>query len=312
MKIGLDIMGGDYAPRATVLGAVEASKILSDNQTLVLIGNKELALPILEEAGADSSLFEFVHTTETIGMGEHPTKAITQKPQASISLGFQLLKEGALDSFSSAGNTGAMLVGSMFSVKTVPGVIRPAIATNVPKLKNGFGVLLDVGANADCKPDILLQFGMLGSLYAQHVYGAENPSVALLNIGEEEEKGNMLTIATHSLMKDTAAFNFIGNIEGRDLFEDHIDVIVCDGFTGNVVLKLAESFYALTLRKGFKDDFFDRFNYEQYGGSPILGVNAPVIIGHGISNPEAIKNMVLLSRNMIESKFIDKVKAAFK
>jgi len=312
MKIGLDIMGGDYAPNATVLGAIEASKILSDNQQLVLIGNKELALPILEEAGTDPSLFEFVHTPEIIGMGEHPTKAITQKPNASISLGFQLLKEGKIDSFSSAGNTGAMLVGSMFSVKTIPGVIRPAIATNVPRLTEGFSVLLDVGANADCKSDTLLQFGILGSLYAQHIYGCEKPAVALLNIGEEEEKGNMLTLAAHALMKETASFNFIGNIEGRDLFEDHVDVIVCDGFTGNVVLKLAESFYALTLKKGFKDKFFDRFNYEQYGGSPILGVNAPVIIGHGISSPEAIKNMILLSRNMIESKFIDKVKAAFK
>jgi len=311
MKIGLDIMGGDYAPRAAVLGAVEASKILSDNQHIVLIGNKELALPILEEANVDPSIFEFVHTTETIGMGEHPTKAITQKPNASITLGFQLLKEGQIDSFSSAGNTGAMLVGSVFSIKTIPGVIRPAIATNVPRLTRGYSVLLDVGANADCKPDALLQFGILGSLYAQYVYGNENPAVALLNIGEEEEKGNMLTIAAHALMKESKSIHFIGNIEGRDIFEDHIDVIVTDGFTGNVVLKLAESFYALTLKKGFKDKFFDRFNYEQYGGSPILGVNAPVIIGHGISNPEAIKNMVLLSRNMIESKFIDKVKAVF-
>jgi len=311
MKIGLDIMGGDYAPRAAVLGAVEASKILSDNQHIVLIGNKELALPILEEANVDPSIFEFVHTTETIGMGEHPTKAITQKPNASITLGFQLLKEGQIDSFSSAGNTGAMLVGSVFSIKTIPGVIRPAIATNVPRLNRGYSVLLDVGANADCKPDALLQFGILGSLYAQHVYGNENPAVALLSIGEEEEKGNMLTIAAHALMKESNSIHFIGNIEGRDIFEDHIDVIVTDGFTGNVVLKLAESFYALTLKKGFKDKFFDRFNYEQYGGSPILGVNAPVIIGHGISNPEAIKNMVLLSRDMIESKFIDKVKAAF-
>jgi len=312
MKIGLDIMGGDFAPNATVLGAIEASKVLSNDQQLVLIGNKELALPIFEQAGIDASLFEFIHTTETISMGEHPTKAITHKPNASISLGFQLLKEGGIDSFASAGNTGAMLVGSMFSVKTVPGVIRPAIATNVPRLTSGFSVLLDVGANADCKPDNLLQFGILGSLYAQHVYSSENPAVALLNIGEEEEKGNMLTNAAHSLMKEAQAFNFIGNIEGRDLFEDHIDVIVCDGFTGNVVLKLAESFYSLTVKKGFKDSFFDRFNYEQYGGSPILGVNAPVIIGHGISNPEAIKNMILLSRDMIESKFVDKVKAAFK
>lgn len=312
MKIGLDIMGGDYAPKATVIGAIEASKILSDNQQIVLIGNKELALPILEEANVNPSVFEFVHTTETIGMGEHPTKAITQKPNASISVGFQLLKEGKIDSFSSAGNTGAMLVGAMFSVKTIPGVIRPAIATNVPRLSEGFSVLLDVGANADCKPDTLLQFGLLGSLYAEHIYGNNKPAVALLNIGEEEEKGNMLTIAAHALMKETDTFHFIGNIEGRDLFEDHVDVIVCDGFTGNVVLKLAESFYGLTLKKGFKDKFFAKFNYEQYGGSPILGVNAPVIIGHGISSPEAIKNMILLSRNMITSRFIDKVKAAFK
>lgn len=312
MKIGLDIMGGDYAPKAAVLGAIEASKLLLDNQKLVLIGNKELALPLIKEAGISPDAFDFVHTTEVINMGEHPTKAISQKPNASISLGFQLLKEGAINSFSSAGNTGAMLVGSMFSVKTIPGVIRPAIATNVPRLIEGFSVLLDVGANADCKPEVLLQFGILGSLYSRHIYETQRPAVALLNIGEEEEKGNMLTVAAHSLMKNSKAINFIGNIEGRDLFEDHIDVIVCDGFTGNVVLKLAESFYSLTLKKGFKDNFFDRFNYEQYGGSPILGVNAPVIIGHGISNPEAIKNMILLSRNMIESKFVDKVKAAFK
>jgi len=312
MKIGLDFMGGDYAPKATILGAIATAQVLSKDQTLVLIGNKELALPIIAEAGADPSLFEFVHTTETISMGEHPTKAITQKPNASISLGFQLLKDGVIDSFASAGNTGAMLVGAMFSIKTVPGVIRPAITTNVPRLTEGFSVMLDVGANADCKPDVLLQFGILGSLYSQHIYGTENPKVALLNIGEEEEKGNMLTLAAHSLMKNANLFNFIGNIEGRDLFEDHIDVIVCDGFTGNIVLKLAESFYSLTTKKGFSDPFFDRFNYEQYGGSPILGVNAPVIIGHGISSPEAIKNMILLSRNMIESKFVDKVKAAFK
>ncbi|QNL50075.1 phosphate acyltransferase PlsX [Olivibacter sp. SDN3] len=312
MKIGLDIMGGDYAPKATVLGAIEASKVLLDNQKLVLIGNKELALPLIEEAGVSPSIFDFVHTTDVINMGEHPTKAISQKPKASISLGFHLLKEGAIDSFSSAGNTGAMLVGAMFSVKTIPGVIRPAIATNVPRLKEGFSILLDVGANADCKPEVLLQFGILGSLYSRHIYETQTPAVALLNIGEEEEKGNMLTVAAHSLMKNSNTINFIGNIEGRDLFEDHVDVIVCDGFTGNVVLKLAESFYSLTLKKGFKDDFFDRFNYEQYGGSPILGVNAPVIIGHGISSPEAIKNMILLSRNMIESKFVDKVKAAFK
>ncbi|MDB5013023.1 MAG: plsX [Daejeonella sp.] len=312
MKIGLDIMGGDYAPKATVLGAIAASKALSPDQKIVLFGDKDQALSILSENQVDPDIFDFVHTIEVIGMGEHATKAIVLKPNSSISLGFQYLKEGKIDSFASAGNTGAMLVGSMFSVKTIPGVIRPAIASNIPKLKSGFGIMLDVGANADCKPDTLLQFGILGSLYAEHVYNIPNPKVALINIGEEEEKGNMVTQATYPLMKETKLFNFVGNVEGRDLFDDKADVIVCDGFTGNVMLKLAETFYVLTQKKGFKDDFFDRFNYEQYGGSPILGVNAPVLIGHGISTPEAIKNMVLLSKTMIEAKIIDKIRAAFK
>jgi len=311
MKIGLDFMGGDYAPKATVLGAIAAQQVLSPNQKIVLFGDKEQALPILAEQQIDASCFEFVHCTEVISMGEHPTKAITQKPNSSISVGFQYLKEGKIDSFASAGNTGAMLVGSMFSVRAIEGVQRPAIATNVPKLKNGFGIMLDVGANADCKPEVLAQFGVLGSIFAEAVYGISNPKVGLMNIGEEEEKGNLVSQAAFTLLKDQKNINFTGNIEGRDLFNEKADVIVCDGFTGNVMLKLAETFYILTLKKGFKDEFFDRFNYEQYGGSPILGVNAPVIIGHGISSPEAIKNMILLSKTMIESKLVDKIKAAF-
>jgi len=311
MKIGLDFMGGDYAPKATVLGAIAAQQVLSPNQKIVLFGDTEQALPILAEQQIDASCFEFVHCTEVISMGEHPTKAITQKPNSSISVGFQYLKEGKIDSFASAGNTGAMLVGSMFSVRAIEGVQRPAIATNVPKLKNGFGIMLDVGANADCKPEVLAQFGVLGSIFAEAVYGISNPKVGLMNIGEEEEKGNLVSQAAFPLLKDQKNINFIGNIEGRDLFNEKADVIVCDGFTGNVMLKLAETFYILTLKKGFKDEFFDRFNYEQYGGSPILGVNAPVIIGHGISSPEAIKNMILLSKTMIESKLVDKIKAAF-
>jgi glycerol-3-phosphate acyltransferase PlsX len=311
MKIGLDFMGGDYAPKATVLGAIAAQQVLSPDQKIVLFGDKEQALLILAEQQIDASCFEFVHCTEVISMGEHPTKAITQKPNSSISVGFQYLKEGKIDSFASAGNTGAMLVGSMFSVRAIEGVQRPAIATNVPKLKNGFGIMLDVGANADCKPEVLAQFGVLGSIFAEAVYGISNPKVGLMNIGEEEEKGNLVSQAAFTLLKDQKNINFTGNIEGRDLFNEKADVIVCDGFTGNVMLKLAETFYILTLKKGFKDEFFDRFNYEQYGGSPILGVNAPVIIGHGISSPEAIKNMILLSKTMIESKLVDKIKAAF-
>ncbi|MFM6953501.1 MAG: phosphate acyltransferase PlsX [Sphingobacteriaceae bacterium] len=311
MKIGLDFMGGDYAPKAAVLGAIAAQQVLTPDQKIVLFGDTEQALPILAEQQLDPSCFEFVHCTEVISMGEHPTKAITQKPNSSISVGFQYLKEGKIDSFASAGNTGAMLVGSMFSVRAIDGVQRPAIATNVPKLKNGFGIMLDVGANADCKPEVLTQFGVLGSIFAEAVYGISNPKVGLMNIGEEEEKGNLVSQAAFTLLKEQKNINFTGNIEGRDLFNEKADVIVCDGFTGNVMLKLAETFYILTLKKGFKDEFFDRFNYEQYGGSPILGVNAPVIIGHGISSPEAIKNMILLSKTMIESKLVDKIKAAF-
>lgn len=311
MKIGLDIMGGDYAPKATVLGAIAAYKVLSADHQLVLIGDKPTALSLLEENNFSPDNFEFVHTTQVIGMGEHPTKAIVQKPDSSIAVGFNMLKEGKIQAFSSAGNTGAMLVGSVFSVKSIPGVLRPAMATIVPKLKGGLGILLDVGANADCKPDTLLQFGVLGSLYAESIYKIATPRVALMNIGEEEEKGNLLTQATYPLMKETKLFNFVGNIEGRDVFSEDADVIVTDGFTGNVILKMAESFYVISLKKQIKDEFFDRFNYEQYGGSPILGVNAPVVVGHGISNPEAIKNMVLLSKDMFESGLIEKIKQAF-
>jgi glycerol-3-phosphate acyltransferase PlsX len=310
MKIGLDIMGGDFAPEATVLGAILAYKEIPDSK-LVLIGDKEVAFKILQENNFDPDNFEFVHTTEVIGMGEHPTKAIVQKPDSSIAVGYNLLKEGHIDAFSSAGNTGAMLVGAMFSVKTIPGVSRPALTTIVPKLKGGLGVLLDVGANADCKAEYLLQFGVIGSLFAELIYNIKNPRVGLINIGEEEEKGNLLCLAAYPLMKESTLFNFVGNIEGRDLFTDHADVFICDGFTGNVILKLAESLYVISIKKNLKDEFFERFNYEQYGGSPILGINAPVVVGHGISNPEAIKNMVLLSKNMVDTNLVDKIKQAF-
>src|SRR3569833_3780400 len=170
MKIGLDIMGGDYAPKATVLGANAAYNVLSAGQEVVLIGDKEQTVSLLQENNFDPDKFSYVHTTEVIGMGEHPTKAVVQKPDSSISVGFRMLKDGEIQAFSSAGNTGAMLVGSMFSVKAIPGVSRPAMTTIVPKLKGGLGILLDVGANADCKPENLLQFGILGSLFAESVY----------------------------------------------------------------------------------------------------------------------------------------------
>ncbi len=311
MKIGLDIMGGDFAPKATVLGAIAACEALPADQKIVLIGDKDVALSILHENNFSPDHFEFVHTTEVIDMGEHPTKAIFKKPDSSISVGFNLLKDGHIQAFSSAGNTGAMLVGAVFSVKTIPGVLRPAMSTNVPQLGGGFALLVDVGANADCKPEYLPQFAVLGSLFAEHVYNMPNPRVALINIGEEEEKGNMLCQAAYPLMKETKQFNFVGNIEGYDFFSNKAEVFVADGFTGNVVLKMAESFHMVGVKKNLTDEFFARFNYERYGGSPILGVNAPVVVGHGISTPEAIKNMVLLSANMAKSDLVNKIKEAF-
>lgn len=310
MRIGLDIMGGDYAPIETTLGAIAALHAVNSDVRIVLIGNETVFLPILKEHNIDAASFDIIHTTEVIEMAEHPTKAIQQKPKSSIGIGFQLLKEGKLDAFSSAGNTGAMLVGAMFSVKSIPGIIRPCISTVLPKPDGGYGILLDVGVNADCKPEVLYQFAILGSLYAQHVHQIKNPRIALMNIGEEEEKGNLLTKETHQLMKDGKDFNFVGNVEGRDLFNNKADVIVCDGFTGNVILKEAESFYTLIKKRGIKDEYFDRFNFEDYGGTPILGVNATVLIGHGISNAHTIKNMLLLSRDIVNAKLTEKIAIA--
>lgn len=305
-------MGGDFAPESTTQGAVLARKELPKEVELVLIGDQDQILPLLDKHSGSASDFTIVHTKDVIGMGEHPTKAFTQKPDSSIATGFKMLKEGSLSAFASVGNTGAMLVGSMYTVKTIPGVIRPCITSLVPKLGGGVGLILDVGTNADCKPDVLYQFGILGSLYCEFVYNIDKPRVGLLNIGEEPEKGNLVSQAAHTLMKDSKDFNFIGNVEGRDLLTDNVDVIVCDGFTGNVVLKVCEGFYAAMKRRRIADDYLDRFNYENYGGTPILGVNGNVMIGHGISNAKAIKNMLLLSKGVVEANLPSKIKDAFK
>ena len=312
MRIGIDIMGGDFAPKATTLGAILALNEVPSDCRIVLIGDEPMTKSILAENGVDASLFDFIHADQVIEMGEHPTRALSQKPNSSLSIGFQMLKEGSIDAFASAGNSGAMLVGSMFSVKTIPGMNRPAICSYLPKENGGFGVILDVGANADCKPELLVQFAILGSLVAEILFGIKNPKVGLLNIGEEAEKGNLLTQATYPLLKETANINFIGNIEGRDLFNDKADVIVCDGFTGNIVLKLSETFHDMTAGKGMDAPFFARLNYENYGGSPVLGVNAPVVVGHGISNDIAIKNLVLIAKEMVSTNLTEKIKAAFK
>jgi glycerol-3-phosphate acyltransferase PlsX len=226
-------------------------------------------------------------------------------------VGFDLLATKKIDAFASTGNTGAMLVGAIYKINTIPGIIRPCITSVLPTFNGGNSVLLDVGSNADCKPDVLYQFAVLGALYAKNVYGIENPRVGLLNIGEEETKGNLLTIAVHKMLSESEEVNFIGIIEGRDIFLGKADVIVCDGFTGNIVLKQAEGIYYIMKKRAIQDDYFDRFNYENYGGTPILGVKGNVIIGHGISNEKAVMNMILHSYEVAKSGLAMRVNEAF-
>ncbi len=312
MRVGLDVLGGDFAPEANVHGAIAAKKDLGDRASIVLYGDTETIQRILSEAGESVDSFDIVQTNESIEMGEHPTKAFIKKPNSSIALGFKHLQDKSIDAFSSTGNSGAMLVGAMYTIRTIPGVIRPCITTALPVLGGGVSIILDVGINSDCKADVLYQFGILGTMLAEQIYGIENPRVGLINIGEEEEKGNMLSQSAHQLMKDTQEFNFIGNIEGRDLYAGKADVIVCDGFTGNVILKQAEALYTMIKKRGVHDEYFERFNYEIYGGTPVLGVNGNVIIGHGISNANAVKNMIKLSVDTAEAQLADRIRKVFK
>jgi glycerol-3-phosphate acyltransferase PlsX len=308
MKIGIDIMGGDYAPRKTIHGAVLALNELPKETTVVLVGKKSEILAELKHLNYSANIFEIIDCSEVIDMGEHPTRAFKSKPNSSIARGFTALAKGEIDGFASAGNTGAMFVGGFYTVKAINGILRPAISTLIPRENGGITVLLDVGVNADCKPDVLYQFGILGSLFSKHVCGIKKPKVSLLNLGEEKTKGNMLTQATYNMMENNSDYNFIGNIEGRDIFDSNSDVIVCDGFTGNIVLKQAEGIYKIMHKRGLLDDYFKRFNYENYGGTPILGLNKAVIIGHGISNEIAIKNMITLTKDVIEADLGSKIK----
>lgn len=310
MRVGLDVMGGDFAPVATIAGAILAQKELSPNDRIVLIGDKEIILSELSRHKCDPSIFDFEHAYEVIGMGEHPTHAIIRKPNSSISIGFKLLKSKKIDAFASAGSSGAMLVGAIYSVNNIQGIIRPCTSAVLPQENGGLSLLLDVGTNPDAKPDVMYQFGLLGYITSKNVYKVANPRVALLNIGHEEGKGNLLSQATYQLMKETKDFNFVGNIESRDLLRDKADVIVCDGFTGNIVLKNIEGMFRIMMKRGLTDEYFARFNYENYGGTPVLGINSTVILGHGISNDVAIKNMLLLSRDVYQAKLSQKIKRA--
>lgn len=313
MNIGIDIMGGDFAPEATIKGA---ASFLSQNQNksikLTLIGNVDAMQAYMSLLADYDGQYTIVPSESVIEMNEHPTKALKEKTNSSIAIGFGLLQAKKIDAFLSAGNTGAMMVGAMYSVKAIPSVLRPTIASPIPSLDGATNLLLDAGANADCKPENLVQFALMGAIYAEKVLGIQNPRIGLLNIGEEKGKGNILAQATYPLLESQKGLNFIGNIEGRDVFANACDVTVCEGFTGNIILKMAESIYDIfTHKRGIKDEFLSRFSYEIYGGTPILGINAPVIIGHGISKDYAILEMINNAVKQVQSNFTESLVNAF-
>ncbi|HEX6915752.1 MAG TPA: phosphate acyltransferase PlsX [Chitinophagaceae bacterium] len=312
MNIAIDMMGGDFAPLEAVKGLQLYMNGNAAPANILCTGDEQQLRKLLDEYQVISPNIKVVHAPEVVGYHEHPTKALKEKPQSSISVGFHLLASGKADAFISAGNTGAMLVGAMFSIKAIEGVLRPTIGTVIPKMNGKTGLLLDAGLNADCKPEHLDQFAVLGTLYAKNILGIDKPKVGLMNVGEEEGKGNALAQATYPLLKSNSQINFAGNIEGRDIFSDKADVMVCDGFTGNIILKMAESFYEIAHHRNFHtDEYIQRFHYENYGGTPVLGVARPVIIGHGISNSTAFWNMIRLAERMIETDVCGQMKSSF-
>lgn len=328
MKIAVDAMGGDYAPREIVKGALEA--IRQAKQEVILVGDEELIRREVELiqpdlTGGQSELLSIVHAPEVITMSDSPVVAVRRKKNSSLVRAVQLVKEGAADAVVSAGNTGAMMAAGVLLLGPIPGIDRPAIATMLPN-KKGKALLLDAGANVDCKPVHLLQFGLMGYLYMQEIIGVKRPKVGLLSIGEEESKGNELTLAAFQLLQK-AAVNFLGNVEGRDIFEGTADVIVCDGFTGNIVLKASEGMITALLAMAKEEirrslpakigmamlmpalrSFWRKLDYAEYGGAPLLGLNGIVIICHGRSQARAIRNAVRAGRESVENNLVLAIK----
>lgn len=335
LKIGIDAMGGDFAPEVAVEGAIMALKKIGKDSRIVLFGDEARIRALLKKHKCAAENFDIVGTTEVIEMGDHPAKAFIAKKDSSMTVGFNYLAEGKIDGFASAGSTGAMMVGSMQVVKPIPGVIRPVISTLIPIVMNRRGLLLDVGLNVDAKPEVLTQYGLLGSIYAEAVLGIEKPRVALLNIGEEEGKGNAQAKATYDLLKEQKDFNFVGNVESSYIFTGkYCDVVVSDGFVGNVILKMAEAMYRINTRLMptkpwllnllrpvleplcpklyYYQNFWNSLNYESVGGTIVIGVNAPVMIGHGGSSAKAICSMICTMERNIASRVCDKLREALK
>ena len=339
IRIGIDAMGGDFAPEVAVEGAIMALEHIDKDSRIVLFGDEKRILELIAKHGSKAELFDIVATSEVIEMGDHPAKAFVAKKDSSITVGFRYLAEGKVDGFASAGSTGAMMVGSMQVIKPVEGVIRPVLATLIPTVsaEKGIqrGVLMDVGLNVDAKPEVLAQYGLLGSIYAKSALNIENPRVALLNIGEEEGKGNAQAKATYDLMKEYGHYNFVGNVESSYIFTGKIaDVVVADAFVGNSILKMAEALYRINFKLGggkprvksflrpllgriipklyFQNDFWDSMNGESVGGLQVMGINAPVMIGHGSSSARAICSMIKAMERDIKSDFPSHLREALK
>ena len=316
IRIAIDAMGGDNAPFSIVAGTVMAYRVLQPEIDLTLVGDGERIMQELKSLHAENLPIKVVEAQETIDMSDSPIEAIKQKRQSSINIGLQLQKDGKTDAFISAGNTGAVMASSLLTLGRLKGVSRPAIATLIPT-EEGVALLLDVGANSDCKAQHLYQFGIMGAIYSKYILKVRNPKVGLLSIGEERTKGNELTIASHKLL-DSSGLNFCGNVEGRDILRGTADVVVCDGFVGNIILKFAEStggFFSKLLKKKIRGNLFatigavlmsaafrsfrQSLDSAEYGGAPLLGINGVCIICHGNSSPRAIKNAVLLAVDVV-------------
>jgi glycerol-3-phosphate acyltransferase PlsX len=240
-------------------------------------------------------------------MGDSPMRSLQSKPDSSINKGFDFLIQEKIDGFASAGNTGAVIAGAVIKVGVLQEGLRPCLMATLPKLEFRDGIILDIGANADTKPENLLQFAILGQNYAQHILGYSNPTVGLLNIGSEPDKGSESTKAAYKLLEDSPSVNFIGNVEGNDLFTSEADVIVTPGFTGNIVTKLCEHWYSIFKKSGFSTAFLDKFDFEKHGGSPVLGVKKPVLKGHGSSSSRAIKHLIIATAEVAKTKLSEKI-----
>lgn len=316
IRIAIDAMGGDHAPFSIVDGAVQAQKAYGDKVAITLVGDKTRIEKELATLGAVDSKIRIVHCGEVIGMGDEPAESVRKKKNSSIVVGMELQKKRECDAFISAGNTGAVMAASLLILGRLKGVNRPAIGTLFPNEK-GKSLVLDVGANSDCKAINLYQFAIMGSIYFSHMFSSKNPTVGLLSIGEEKSKGNELTIESHKMISG-ADLNFIGNLEGRDILKGKADVVVCDGFVGNIILKFAESINsflkesirrkikinpfaqvgALLMKPAFKD-LKKNLDYSEYGGAPLLGINGVSIICHGGSSGKAIRNAVVMAKTMV-------------